>query len=352
MLCPPHYRTQSSSEAVEMQVEVGQTLLALVNVSKLMVEWTRPGDWMEPSQALGASWPATTPRLTHLSLHMSGSSMAELVALGPSAAPLQELSLAITGHILSDSLPALVSALIAPAQDSLVSLKVDFSYSPIGMKDPMTMLRFHAGVPQMHPFYDTLAALRMPNLRELAVASPFNESPSGCEESGLVFFISAHPALETLCVVPCLTAPPEDRPGPHYVAASGYTPFMELALAEVDWRRSRISALGLCARAAWEAPGDGVLARIASMVSLLPASLEELRIDIDDLSESHFTTFVGSALGRLDGVRTLHLNVHALTPSLLRLIVKHLPRLRILKLSTTRVARLTVRLSSSVLDLR
>jgi hypothetical protein len=44
--------------------------------------------------------------------------------------------------------------------------------------------------------------------------------------------------------------------------------------------------------------------------------------------------------------------VHALTPSLLRLIVKHFPRLRILKLSTTRVARLTVRLSSSVLDLR
>jgi hypothetical protein len=289
-----------------------QTLVSLENVAKLTVSWQ--SDSGKPGPALGqvmqASWPALAPRLVSLDVRGFSTTVEDVALLGPCAVNLRQLVLGISGWDHRGPISGLSKVsegLIAPAHHSLTLLKLDF--------------RIWSEPPELTTVYDTLAALTFPNLRHLGAISPFRTA----EENPLASFLCNHTALRTLCMVPTPSPNGHIRTGPDFVRGSGYTRFIQIAIGSVDWRASqtRSIALGL--------PSDEVVSMdMIGALARLCEPLQELWLDCQDVSADRIIGVGQEIASKLPCLGTLHIQMTAVTPSILNMLTQSFAGLRAL----------------------
>jgi hypothetical protein len=294
-----------------------QTLVSLENLAKLTISWQsdsgKPGPVL--GQVMQASWPALARCLVSLDIRGFSTTMEDVALLGPCAVNLRQLVLGISGWDHRGPISGLskvAKSLIAPARHSLTLLKLDF--------------RIWSEPPQLTTVYDTLAALTFPNLRHLGIISSFRTAAPGTEEDPLVSFLCNHAALRTLCMVP--TPSPyagRIRTSPDFVRGSGYTRFMQLSIGSVDWRASQIRsiALGLPSDAVISMDMIGALARLCE-------PLQELWLDCQDVSADRIIGVGQEIASKLPCLGTLHIQMTAVTPSILNMLTQSFAGLRAL----------------------
>jgi hypothetical protein len=306
----------ASIKLAEVAIELVQTLVSLQNLAKLIINWQ--SDSGKPGPALGqvmqASWPALAPRLVSLDVRGFSTTVEDVALFSPCTMNLRQLVLGISGwHHRGpiSGLSKVAESLIAPAHHSLTLLKLEF----IIWADP----------PQLTTVYDTLAALTFPNLRHLGVISPFRTAAPGSEEDPLVSFLCHHTALRTLCMVPTPGPNGRIRTGLDFIRGSGYTRFIRLAIGSLDWRASQIRSVALSLPS-----NEAVSTDMVGALAQLCEPLQELWLDCQDVSADRIIGVGQEIASKLPCLGTLHIQMTAVTPSILNMLTQSFAGLRAL----------------------